>query len=76
MSSQQLAGGAVRDELADTGAIFHGPAVGDIAEFLYLDGDVEAFLARLFFRQTYRGDLRVGKDGRWDIVVGQWAEVF
>ena len=64
--TEQLAVVLARDELAQANLIFHGPAVGGIAEVLGLDGNLESFasgsLAGLLLGHANNGDLRVAED--------------
>src|SRR5699024_7254809 len=73
--AQEQAGGPVGDELAAAHRILHRPAVGHIAVFLGLDGDVVSRRARLLLGAAHGRDLRPGEHGIGDEGVVERLEV-
>ena len=61
--AEEFSGSSLGDDFAESFAVFHGPAAGDVAVVLYFDRDVEAGVAGLRFGHAYLRDLWVGEDG-------------
>lgn len=63
MCADNMTGASVGDDLADSFAVFHCPAVGGVAVVLYVHDEVESGLTSLRFGHADVRDLWVSEDG-------------